>query len=78
MTFILLSIVLLVFQLIIVNRKGYHEMVSFIMLLQVLGISRIREFPINFDTYSVLVGYSYFELPFIPNIAKGIFPPGYQ
>ena len=48
------------------------------MLLQVLGISRIREFPINFDIYSVLVGYSYFELPFIPNVFLSIFPPGYQ
>ena len=66
--FILLSLLLLLSQLIITNRKGYHEMVSFIMFIQVLGIARIREFPINFDVYSVLEGYSYFELPFIPNV----------
>ena len=60
MIFILLSILLLIFQLVITNRKGYHEMLSFIMLLQALGISRIRQYPINFNIYSVLLGYSYY------------------
>ena len=53
-------------------------MVSFIMFLQVLGITRIREFPINFDVFSVLVGYSYFEMPFLPNFISGLFPASYQ
>ena len=57
---ILLSLLLLIFQLMIANRKGYHEVVSFIMFIQVLGLSRIHELPINFDKYSVMVGYSYF------------------
>jgi hypothetical protein len=60
MVFILLSLVLLVIQLVIANRKGYHEIMSFIMVLQVVGITRIRQYPINYDVYSVLVGYSYF------------------
>lgn len=77
MIFILLSIILLVFQLVITNRKGYHEILAFIMVLQVLGITRIREYPIDYDVYSVLVGYSYFELSFIPNAFKSIFPSYY-
>lgn len=48
------------------------------MILQVVGITRIRQYPINFNVYSVLVGYSYFELPFLPNGFTGIFPPSYQ
>lgn len=47
------------------------------MLLQVIGITRIREYPINYNIYSVLLGYSYFELPFLPNGFAYIFPPGY-
>jgi hypothetical protein len=35
-------------------------MMAFIMLLQVMGISRIRQYPINFNIYSILKGYSYF------------------
>ena len=42
MIFLLLSVVLLVLQLIIANRKGYHEIMSFIMFLQVMGLTRIR------------------------------------
>ena len=33
---------------------------AFIMVIQILGITRIRQYPMNFDVYSVLVGYSYF------------------
>ena len=40
--FVLLSLVLLVFQLVITNRKGYHEMMAFIMLIQVMGLMRIQ------------------------------------
>lgn len=76
--FILLSILLLIFQLIIANRKGYHEMMAFIMLLQVLGITRIRQYPINFNIYSVLIGFSYYELPFVPNGLASIFPDSYK
>lgn len=67
----------MVFQLVIANRKAYHEMLSFIMLLQVIGITRIREYPIDFEIYSVLKGYSYFELPFIPNGFAQLFPVDY-
>ena len=58
--FIILSILLLIFQLVIANRKGYHEMMAFIMFLQVMGISRIRQFPIDYNVYSVLLGFSYY------------------
>lgn len=68
----------MLFQLIIANRKGYHEMISFVMFLQVMGITRIHEYPINFNIYSVLRGYSYFELPFIPNVFATLFPDGYK
>lgn len=76
--FLILSLLLLTFQLIITDRKGYHEMMSFIMLLQVMGITRIREYPINFNIYSVLLGYSYYELPFVPNLVASTFPAGYK
>jgi hypothetical protein len=75
---LILSQLLLIFQLVIANRKGYHEMMSFIMLLQVLGVSRIHDYPIDFDIYSVLKGYSYYELPFIPNVFATLFPDGYK
>jgi hypothetical protein len=78
MVFLVLSLLLLIFQLVIANRKGYHEMMAFIMFLQVMGISRIRQFPIDFNIFSVLLGYSYYELPFIPNGFAYIFPPGYR
>ena len=58
--FIVVSLVLLAFQLVIANRKGYHEMMAFIMFIQVVGILRIIKFPIDFNIYSVLLGYSYF------------------
>lgn len=70
--------ILLIFQLVIANRKGYHESMAFIMLLQVLGIFRIREYPINFNIFSALRGYSYFQLSFIPNAFQLMFPPGYN
>lgn len=74
----LLSVLLLIFQLVITNRKGYHEMMAFIMLLQVFGISRIRQYPINFNIYSVLLGFSHYELSFIPSVFSLMFPPGYR
>ena len=52
-------------------------MIAFIMFLQVMGITRIRQYPIDFNIYSVLLGYSYFELSFIPNGFAYIFPAGY-
>jgi hypothetical protein len=71
-------VLLLIFQLVIANRKGYHEMLSFIMLLQVLGISRIRQYPIDFNIYSVLLGYSYYELSFVPNGFLYLFVDNYR
>jgi thiosulfate reductase cytochrome b subunit len=38
--FIILSIIILGFQLVIANRKAYHEALSFIMSLQVIGLLR--------------------------------------
>ena len=40
--FILMSVILLAIQVIIANRKGYHEMLAFVMILQVIGILRTR------------------------------------
>lgn len=42
MIFVILSLLLLGMQLVIANRKGYHEALAFIMTLQVLGITRAR------------------------------------
>jgi hypothetical protein len=77
MIFVILSLLLLTMQLIIANRKGYHEALSFIMTLQVLGITRARQYPMNFDIFSVLLGYSYYELSFIPNAFASLFPVNY-
>lgn len=32
----------------------------------------------NFNIYSILLGYSYFELPFVPNGFSYIFPANYR
>jgi hypothetical protein len=60
MIFVVLSVLLLGMQLVIANRKGYHEMLSFIMVLQVLGLMRAMQYPIDFNVFSILVGYSYY------------------
>ena len=52
-------------------------MLSFIMVLQVLGLMRAKQYPIDFNVFSILVGYSYYELSFIPNIFSQMFPPNY-
>lgn len=52
-------------------------MLAFIMVLQVIGLIRTRQYPIDFKVYSVLVGYSYFELSFIPNPFGDMFPAAY-
>lgn len=78
MVFILLSVLLIIIQLVIANRKGYHEIMSFIMALQIVGLIRSKIYPIDFNVYSVLVGYSYFELSFIPNGFITLFPVNYN
>lgn len=47
------------------------------MTLQVLGLTRARQYPIDFDVFSVLVGYSYYELSFVPNGFASMFAPAY-
>ena len=42
MVFLCIAVVLLVIQLVITNRKAYHEMLSFVMLLQIIGLIRVK------------------------------------
>jgi hypothetical protein len=42
MIFVILSVLLLIIVLVIANRKTYHEVMSFIMTIQVLGLSRVK------------------------------------
>ena len=36
-------------------------------MVHLYGFSRVRDAPYDFDFYSVLSGYGYYELSFIPN-----------
>jgi hypothetical protein len=47
------------------------------MTLQVIGLIRAKEYPIDFNVFSVLYGYSYYELSFVPNGFATMFPPAY-
>lgn len=38
--FVILSVIILGFQLVIANRKAYHEALAFIMSIQVIGLLR--------------------------------------
>lgn len=51
---------------------------AYVMLLQVLGLTRIKVDLYDAQNYSVLHGYSYFELPFLPNAFSLLFPNSYQ
>lgn len=50
---------------------------AFIQLIQIIGLSRIRPFPFEFDFYNTLKGFSCFELLFIPNGLANIYPDLY-
>jgi hypothetical protein len=42
-------------------------MIVFVQSVQMVGLMRVRVFPIVLSVHNVLVGFSYFEMPFIPN-----------
>ena len=54
------------------NTKLIAECMSFVMMVQVFGLSRIRDLPIDFQFYNVVKGYSYYEFEYIPNLFETI------
>ncbi len=58
---IILSTVVFMFLLIAIgtlSRKVYHEVMGFIMVIETLGLMRIREYPIELNVYTILQGFS--------------------
>lgn len=48
------------------------------MLIQIIGLLRMKGYPLAAGVYEVLHGYSYTELHFIPNLFFDLFPQGYK
>jgi len=74
------SLLLVVLSLILLSAKSQyiHEFFAFALLIQLLGLLRIRPMPINFEVYNILRGFSLYELWFIPNIFTAIFGSNYE
>ncbi len=51
-------------------------MIVFVQSVQMVRLMRVRVFPIVLSVHNVLVGFSYFEMPFIPNPLT-CFVPGF-
>ena len=42
------------------NPRAYHEMMAYFFIVQIIGLLRTREYPIEFNIYTILKGFSYF------------------
>ena len=49
------------------NKKLTAECLAFVSMVQIFGLSRVRDAPYDFDYFGVLLGYANYELSFIPN-----------
>lgn len=54
-----MTIVLFTIVLAISEKRTHHEIMSFIMLLQCIGLLRMRGYPIDYYVYSTLEGFSH-------------------
>ena len=36
-------------------------------MIQIFGLSRVRDSPFNFDYFDVVTGFSHYEMRFVPN-----------
>lgn len=51
----------------IVHRRAYHEVMAFLMAVECVGLLRMRSYPLQVDVYTILQGFSQYEVNFIPN-----------
>ena len=72
LTFIIFTIVLAISE-----KRTHHEIMTFIMFIQCIGLLRMRGYPIDYYVYTTLLGFSQFEFNFIPNLFFMLFPEGY-
>ena len=77
-TFICIMLVLYLIVMFIQDKRTYHEQMSYIMLLQCIGLSRMRGYPIANAVFGALTGFSQMEMLFIPNVFYLNFPEGYD
>ena len=74
---VLLAIVL-VFGLFLYDRKVCHELMAFVMTVQIVGLMRMRAYAYPYiDLSWTLYGFSMLEFDWIPNSLKLAFSPGY-
>lgn len=77
-TFICVSFVLYIIVLAIQEKRTYHEIMGLIMLIQCIGLTRMRGYPLDQRVYGIMLGFSQYELLFIPNVFYLNFPSGYD
>jgi len=65
--FVLISFLLLVGSYILKNNKLTAECLAFVAMIQIFGLSRVRDAPYNFSYFDTVVGYSHYEMRFVPN-----------
>jgi hypothetical protein len=73
----LLAIAML-FTLFVYNRKVCHELMAFVMTVQLVGLMRMRAYGYPYiDLAWTLYGFSMFEFDWIPNSLNYAYPIGY-
>ena len=65
--FILLSSLLFVGSLFLKDKKLSAECMALVSMVQLFGLSRVRDIGLDFNYYSSLTGFSFYEMRFIPN-----------
>jgi hypothetical protein len=65
--FVVLSTFLLVLSLCFRSEEAVGEAAAYVQLVQMVGLMRVRALPIVLSVYNVFVGFSYYELQYIPN-----------
>jgi hypothetical protein len=75
--FIAVSLLFLLIALLFRSIRAVNESLHLIQLLQLIGLCRLRYLPIVLDYYNCLIGFSYYELQFLPNGFSYLFPQFY-
>jgi hypothetical protein len=74
----LFAAILVLFGLYIYDKKICHEMMTFVMTVQMIGLMRMRGFGYPYvDMSWTLYGFSMIEFDWIPNSLKLAYPFGY-
>lgn len=67
------------FSLYVYDCKVIHEILNFIMTIEIIGLIRMRAFAYPYiDLSWTLFGFSMFEFDWIPNSLKLLYPNGYS